>query len=333
MFSDERYFSQSKNNNKQQIADHEKSIMKNQSFLWLICSIIMMYFTRHTTCFMRTSYNMRTISTSLKVLKLDDILSQMDKIVKKPPATMKTLSSKLNALSKQAELALNEQSQIKEINEIVPSLVGASMNKLSEMVCAPLVSNLVEYDGEIKEFRNIQDVTSRDVELINKLNTIIAKFTDKGPQCGIFTDGSSVPNPGPGGWAAVCVDTTSTQTGSVQWATYGASPHGESSTNNRMELMAIAAALSKVPLHSDVVIYSDSSLVVKTFNEWAHDWERRNWVKKDGKFPKNLDMVKVIHRLMKERPHVKLQWIKAHDGSTWNEFADCLADHSRTNIC
>jgi ribonuclease HI len=40
---------------------------------------------------------------------------------------------------------------------------------------------------------------------------------------------------------------------------------------------------------------------------------------------KNLELVKEAYALAKSRPKVAIRWIKAHDGSRWNEYADALA--------
>jgi len=139
----------------------------------------------------------------------------------------------------------------------------------------------------------------------------------KGPGTGIFTDGSCEPNPGPGGWAAVAV-----RDGCVVWADHG---HDRQTTNNRMELLAIIRALRWLPPTADVTIYSDSNLCVRTLNEWAAGWEKRGWTKPDGAAPKNVEMVMEAWQLSRQRPAVRIEWIKAHDGYTWNEAADKLA--------
>jgi ribonuclease HI len=73
-----------------------------------------------------------------------------------------------------------------------------------------------------------------------------------------------------------------------------------------------------------VNVYSDSQLVVKTLTAWARGWEARGWQRKDGAVM-NLDLVQRAYRLAKERPGARIQWIRAHDGSRWNEYADALA--------
>ena len=79
-------------------------------------------------------------------------------------------------------------------------------------------------------------------------------------------------------------------------------------------------------LGSTTTIYSDSQLCVKTLNEWAHTWQRNGWKKSDRTPVKNEDLVKEAFALFTAvKPHVKVQWLKGHDGATWNEVADMLA--------
>ena len=71
-------------------------------------------------------------------------------------------------------------------------------------------------------------------------------------------------------------------------------------------------------------MYSDSQLCVRTINEWAAGWEQRGWRRKSGPIA-NLELVQELYALAGARSNVTLQWIKAHDGSRWNEYADALA--------
>jgi len=144
---------------------------------------------------------------------------------------------------------------------------------------------------------------------------VLARHTS-GPTSGVFTDGSCEGNPGPGGWGFAWVeDDEIVHQGS------GTEPE---TTNNRMELMALIQAYRHLPADAEVTIYSDSQLCVKTVNEWAAGWERRGWRRKSGPIA-NLALVKELWHLANDHPRVKLQWIKAHDGSRWNEYVDALA--------
>jgi ribonuclease HI len=137
-----------------------------------------------------------------------------------------------------------------------------------------------------------------------------------GPKSGVFTDGSCEGNPGPGGWGVVWVDNDE-----IVDTRSGTDP---STTNNRMELAALIAAYEMLPEDAALDVYSDSQLCVKTVNEWAAGWEKRGWRRKSGPIA-NLELVKRLYALAGSHSNVKLQWIKAHDGSRWNEYADSLA--------
>jgi ribonuclease HI len=141
-----------------------------------------------------------------------------------------------------------------------------------------------------------------------------------GPTTGVFTDGSSVPNPGPGGWGVVyVVDNT------IVEERHG---HDPDTTNNRMELTALLEALDVIPEGTAATVYTDSHLAMKTITEWAAGWERRGWKRKSGPV-ENLDLVKLVFKGYKARPELELQWIKAHVGNRWNDYADELASRWR----
>jgi ribonuclease HI len=143
----------------------------------------------------------------------------------------------------------------------------------------------------------------------------LARYSS-GPKDGVFTDGSCDGNPGPGGWAFVWVENDR-----IRAEKHGADP---ATTNNRMELTALIEAFRALPEDARITVHSDSELCVKTINEWAAGWEARGWRRKTGPI-KNLELVQELWRLSRARPGVRLQWIRAHDGSRWNEYVDALA--------
>ncbi len=152
------------------------------------------------------------------------------------------------------------------------------------------------------------------------LRGILSRYT-AGPKTGIFTDGSCDPNPGPGGWGFVWVEDDE-----IIKSGQGSAPD---TTNNRMELMALIEAYKVLPSDGHFVLYSDSQLCVNTINQWAAGWEKRGWKRKTGPI-KNLDLVKELYALALSHPKAELKWIKAHDGSRWNEYVDALAsDYGR----
>jgi ribonuclease HI len=138
----------------------------------------------------------------------------------------------------------------------------------------------------------------------------------EGPKTGVFTDGSCEGNPGPGGWGFVWVED-----GKIRAEAHG---HDPDTTNNRMELRALIEAFKRLPEDAVVTIYSDSQLCVNTVNEWAPGWARRGWKRKTGPIA-NLELVRELYALHLSHPTVTLAWIRAHDGSRWNEYADALA--------
>ena len=144
---------------------------------------------------------------------------------------------------------------------------------------------------------------------------VLAKYTS-GPTEGVFTDGSSEPNPGPGGWGAVYVtnDTVAAE----------AYDYDPATTNNRMELTALIAGCGLVPLGKKTTLYTDSRLCVDTVNTWAKGWEAKGWKKKGGEI-KNLQLVQELYGILKKRPELTVAWIAAHSGNRWNEYADALA--------
>jgi ribonuclease HI len=91
-----------------------------------------------------------------------------------------------------------------------------------------------------------------------------------------------------------------------------------------MELTALIEAYRALPKDAKITVYSDSQLCVKTINEWAAGWERRGWRRKGGPIA-NLELVRALYDLVGEHPRARLQWIRSHDGSRWNEYADALA--------
>lgn len=126
-------------------------------------------------------------------------------------------------------------------------------------------------------------------------------------------DGSSLGNPGPGGWAwAVSPDC---------WAAGG----WEEATNNIGELTAMlellratkAAGLASEQLH----ILADSQYAINVVSKWRHGWKQRGWTKADKKPIKNLELIQELDAEMAGRD-VTFEWVKGHAGHELNEFVD-----------
>ena len=131
----------------------------------------------------------------------------------------------------------------------------------------------------------------------------------------IFTDGACSGNPGPGGWGAIV------RCGSIDTELCG----GElATTNNRMEMMAVIAALESLSPPITARVYTDSQYVQKGISEWIHGWKRRGWQTADKKPVKNVDLWKRMDALA-SASKIEWRWVKGHAGHVENERADALA--------
>lgn len=132
----------------------------------------------------------------------------------------------------------------------------------------------------------------------------------------LYTDGSCLNNPGPGGWACLF------KLDSTMKVLYG-SVNGET-TNNRMELIACIEGLNHLKRPCDVLVITDSQYVKQGITEWMPAWVRKNWKTRGGKPVKNRDLWEEL--VDAEFHHnVQWQWVKGHDGNPYNEAADHYA--------
>ena len=132
----------------------------------------------------------------------------------------------------------------------------------------------------------------------------------------IYTDGSSLGNPGPGGYGVVIPSSE----GDREFS--GGFRH---TTNNRMELLACIVGLEQLKTSSAVVLYSDSRYVVDGITKgWAKRWKRNNWRKTSGAKALNIDLWERLLNLC-ERHDVDFVWVKGHAGNPGNERCDQLA--------
>ena len=131
----------------------------------------------------------------------------------------------------------------------------------------------------------------------------------------IATDGACSGNPGPGGWAWVEQRTGTHQSGGER-----------STTNNRMELIALIRALQFVPPQASLLIRADSSYVINSLTKWAKGWRARGWRKADGKPVLNRELIEELLKLYEARiGRTDIEWVKGHAGDAANELVDKLA--------
>jgi len=135
------------------------------------------------------------------------------------------------------------------------------------------------------------------------------------PDVEIFTDGACSGNPGPGGWGAIL------RTGGKERELSG----GEATTtNNRMELMAVIAALEALKRPCTVRLYTDSKYVLEGATRWINGWKKNGWRTADKKPVKNIELWQRLDAAT--RPHrMHWAWVKGHSGHKENDRADELA--------
>ena len=131
----------------------------------------------------------------------------------------------------------------------------------------------------------------------------------------IWTDGSCLGNPGPGGWGFFATNGT---------AIAERSGGEKDTTNNRMELTAVIKALTAARKHSEVEIHTDSQYVKNGMQSWIKNWKRNNWRTADKKPVKNVELWQKLDELAS---NIKIHWVwvKGHAGEEFNERVDCLA--------
>ncbi len=128
----------------------------------------------------------------------------------------------------------------------------------------------------------------------------------------LYTDGACSGNPGPGGFAAIL------QCGSLEKVI---SAGYASTTNNRMELLAVITGLEAIRWdRADVTVWSDSSYVVDAVEKgWVFSWEKKGFAKKA-----NADLWTRFLAVYR-RHQVRFVWIRGHNGHPENERCDRLA--------
>ncbi|ANV98775.1 ribonuclease HI [Helicobacter enhydrae] len=129
-------------------------------------------------------------------------------------------------------------------------------------------------------------------------------------QVEIFCDGSSLGNPGAGGWCAIM------RYQEVEKVLSG----GEINvTNNQMELRAVIESLKALKFPCHIILYSDSRYVCEGINTWL-----KSWVQKDFKNVKNPTMWQEFLDVSC-RHLIEARWVKGHNGHPENERCDKIA--------
>lgn len=131
----------------------------------------------------------------------------------------------------------------------------------------------------------------------------------------IFTDGSCLGNPGPGGYGAL-----------LKFGKHAKrlSKGFQLTTNNRMELLAPSVALESLTEDCTVTITTDSQYVKNGIQQWIFNWKKNGWRTKDKKPVKNADLWQRLDAAC-QRHDIEWKWVKGHSGHEENEICDTLA--------
>lgn len=148
----------------------------------------------------------------------------------------------------------------------------------------------------------------------------------------IYTDGSSLGNPGPGGYGCVVVFQDKglvVELGAYEKAT----------TNNKMELTAIVTALDylkqyKVSPDTEIVIHTDSSYAINGITKWMFGWLKNNWITSTKTPVLNSEIWKQLIPLKNYFKNLSFKHVRGHAGIWGNERCDMIATSfaSKTKI-
>lgn len=134
-------------------------------------------------------------------------------------------------------------------------------------------------------------------------------------QVEIFTDGSCLGNPGPGGYGILLRYNKHEKTLSKGYFR---------TTNNRMELMAAIIGLETLKQPCQVILTTDSQYVRQGITQWIHNWKNRQWRRADKSPVLNVDLWQRLDVAI-SRHQIEWHWVKGHAGHAENERCDELA--------
>jgi ribonuclease HI len=143
------------------------------------------------------------------------------------------------------------------------------------------------------------------------------------PTVTVYTDGSALGNPGPGGWGAILEHPKKDKELSGGFAR---------TTNNRMELLAAIKALEALTTTASVDLYTDSKYLCDAVNKnWIRGWVKNGWKTSAKKPVKNQDLWTRLIPLL-ARHEVRFHWVKGHNGHQENERCDVLAKEAASGV-
>lgn len=134
----------------------------------------------------------------------------------------------------------------------------------------------------------------------------------------IFSDGSSLGNPGPGGWGTIVTHgNTVTELGG----------HEVKTTNNRMEMTAVIrglAFLAEQKVDGKIIVNTDSQYLINGITKWVHGWQASGWMTKNKMPVLNKDLWQTLLAATEDR-EIDWRYVEGHAGIPGNERVDSIA--------
>jgi ribonuclease HI len=133
----------------------------------------------------------------------------------------------------------------------------------------------------------------------------------------VFTDGACTGNPGPGGWGAIVLtpDYKVTELGGGDGAT----------TNNRMELSGAIHAIEFLrDMTLPILLYTDSTYVIRGITQWIYGWQKKSWQNAGGEAVANKDLWQRLARAVRDH-EIEWRYVRGHQGQDGNERCDEIA--------
>lgn len=147
----------------------------------------------------------------------------------------------------------------------------------------------------------------------------------------IFSDGSSLGNPGPGGWGVIVARRQSRndaeRTRNIAEVTE-LGGHNPKTTNNRMEMMAVIEAFkfldTKKVDEVAIDVFCDSQYLINGITKWVYGWRDNNWLTKAKAQVLNKDLWQTLIEVTNEKD-IEWHYVEGHAGIPGNERVDIIA--------
>ena len=136
----------------------------------------------------------------------------------------------------------------------------------------------------------------------------------------IYTDGACSGNPGPGGWGTIVI----LPEGEVRELGGKLAP----TTNNQMEILATIKGIEAITDREEpVVVFTDSTYVIRGITQWIWGWRSKGWKNAEGQEVQNRDLWERLSRAVAQKKGGKIDWkyIRGHTGNPGNERCDEIA--------